>query len=260
MGLPILVIGYSGSGKSTSMRNFDAEELALVNVNGKPLPFRTKFSSALNSDDYSRIKDFIRTCGKKSVAVDDCQYLMINEFMRRNKEKGYDKFNDIGKNMWELIRFVEELPNDVIVYFLGHIDTDDSGREKFKTIGKLLDEKVNIEGMFTTVLKTVASNGKYMFSTQTNGADPVKSPMDLFESQYIDNDLKTVDGALRIYYHLAPEHTCADCGKVIMPASGRTAQQIVDGSVKTFGRKLCMNCVKSEMAKRKEAAASATSA
>lgn len=255
MGLPILVIGYSGSGKSTSMRNFDADELALVNVNGKPLPFRTKFSSVLNSDDYARIKDFIRSCGKKAVAVDDCQYLMVNEFMHRAKEKGYDKFNDIGKNMWELIRFVEELPNDVIVYFLGHIDTDDNGREKFKTIGKLLDEKVNIEGMFTTVLKTVASNGKYMFSTQTSGADTVKSPMGLFEAQYIDNDLKAVDGALRIYYHLAPEHTCTDCGKPIMPASGRTAQQIVDGSIKAFGRKLCINCVLAETKKRKEAAA-----
>lgn len=253
MGLPILIIGYSGSGKSTSMRSFGAEELALVNVNGKPLPFRTKFSSVLNSDDYTRIKDFIKACEKKSVAVDDCQYLMVNEFMRRAKEKGYDKFNDIGKNMWELIRFVEELPNDVIVYFLGHIDTDDNGREKFKTIGKLLDEKVNIEGMFTTVLKTVASNGKYVFSTQTNGTDTVKSPMGLFETQYIDNDLKTVDDALRIYYQLTPEHTCTDCGKPIMPSSGRTAQQIVDGSIKVFGRKLCMNCVKSEMVKRKEA-------
>lgn len=109
--------------------------------------------------------------------------------------------------------------------------------------------------MFTTVLKTVASNGKYMFSTQTSGADTVKSPMGLFEAQYIDNDLKAVDGALRIYYHLAPEHTCTDCGKPIMPASGRTAQQIVDGSIKAFGRKLCINCVLAETKKRKEAAA-----
>ena len=257
MGLPILIIGYSGSGKSTSMRNFGADELALVNVNGKPLPFRTRFASVLNSDEYTRIKDFIKSCKKNIIVIDDCQYLMVNEFMRRAKEKGYDKFSDIGKALWELIRFIEELPNDVIVYFLGHIDTDDNGREKFKTIGKLLDEKVNIEGMFTTVLKTVASNGKYMFATQTNGSDTVKSPMGLFDTQYIDNDLKMVDGALRVYYGLTPEHTCSDCGKPIMPAAGKTVQQIVEGSIKNYGRKLCMSCIKSEIKKQKEAMANA---
>ena len=257
MGLPVLIIGYSGSGKSASMRNFGADEPALVNVNGKPLPFRTRFSSVLNSDDYTRIKDFIKACAKKSVIIDDCQYLMVNEFMRRSKEKGYDKFNDIGNHMWDLIRFVEELPNDVIVYFLGHIDTDDNGREKFKTVGRLLDEKVNIEGMFTTVLKTVASNGKYMFATQTSGTDTVKSPMGLFETQYIDNDLKAVDSSIRIYYGLKPEHTCSDCGKPIMPAAGRTAEQLVEGSLKFYGRKLCLNCSTAENKKRKEAAANA---
>lgn len=258
MGLPILIIGYSGSGKSTSMRNFAADELALVNVNGKPLPFRTKFTSVLNSDNYDKIKGFIKSCGKKSIVIDDCQYLMVNEFMRRAKEKGYDKFNDIGKALWELIRFVGELPNDVIVYFLGHIDIDDNGREKFKTVGKLLDEKVNIEGMFTTVLKTVASDGKYVFSTQTTGTDTVKSPMGLFSSQYIDNDLKMVDDALRMYYDFKPSHICADCGQIIMPAVERTSEQIAEGSLKVYGRKLCMKCVAAEMKKRKEAAENAS--
>ena len=253
MGLPILVIGYSGTGKSTSMRNFDADELALVNVNSKPLPFRTRFSTVINSDDYGKIKAFINSCGKKVIVIDDCQYLMANEFMRRSKENGYQKFTDIGKNFWELVRLCDTLPNDVTVYFLGHIDSDEkTGREKFKTIGHLLDEKINVEGMFTTVLKTVVSDGKYAFSTQTNGMDTVKSPMGLFNSQYINNDLKLVDETIRTYYGLKPEHNCSDCGNIIMPASNRSVEQIVEGSLRVYGRKLCMSCVMNEVEKQKK--------
>lgn len=97
MGLPILVLGYSGSGKSASLRNFKANELALVNVNGKSLPFRTKFTSSINSDNYIDIEDFIKKQKCKSIAVDDAQYLMANEYMRRAKETGFQKFTDIGK-------------------------------------------------------------------------------------------------------------------------------------------------------------------
>lgn len=128
MGLPILVLGYSGSGKSASLRNFKANELALVNVNGKSLPFRTKFTSSINSDNYIDIEDFIKKQKCKSIAVDDAQYLMANEYMRRAKETGFQKFTDIGKNFWELVKEVETLPNDTIVYFLSHIETDENGR------------------------------------------------------------------------------------------------------------------------------------
>ena len=98
------------------------------------------------------------------------------------------------------------LPEDVIVYFLNHLDTGEDGRQKAKTIGKLLDEKITVEGMFTTVLKTVVVDGKYLFATQTDGTDTCKSPIGLFDSMYISNDLKLVDEALRTYYHLADEH------------------------------------------------------
>ena len=104
MGLPVLVLGYSGSGKSASLRNFKANELALVNVNGKSLPFRTKFTSSINSDNYIDIEDFIKKQKCKSIAVDDAQYLMANEYMRRAKETGFQKFTDIGKNFWELVK------------------------------------------------------------------------------------------------------------------------------------------------------------
>lgn len=253
MGLSVLILGFSGSGKSTSLRNFGESELSLVNVNGKPLPFRTQFKNVINSDKYSDITSFIKKQKTKSIAIDDTQYLMANEYMRRAKEKGFDKFVDIGKNFWDLIKAVETLPEDTIVYFLQHLETGDDGRQKAKTIGKLLDEKITVEGMFATVLKTVASDGKYMFATQTDGSDTCKSPMGLFKTTYIDNDLKMVDEALRVYYHLIPEQKCTDCKSTIMPANGRNVEQIVQGTVKNYGKQLCWNCTLKEINKRKSA-------
>lgn len=243
MGLAILVLGFSGSGKSASLRNFSSDELALVNVNGKQLPFRTQFKSVINSDNYKEISDFITKQKVKSIAIDDTQYLMANEFMRRSKETGFQKFTDIGKNFWELVKLVETLPADTIVYFLNHIETDENGRQKAKTIGKLLDEKITVEGMFTTVLKTVVADGKYLFATQTDGTDTCKSPIGLFDTMYINNDLKLVDDTLRIYYHLKPEEKCSECGKAIRSDGKRTADQIVAGTIKNYGKPLCMHCV-----------------
>lgn len=244
MGLPVLILGFSGSGKTTSLRNFGAEELALVNVNGKYLPFRGRFSQQLVSDNTAEIANFIKSATAKAIAVDDSQYIMVNEFMRRAKETGYQKFTDIGKNFWDLVSLVRTLPEDVIVYFLNHIETGDDGRQKVKTVGKLLDEKTNIEGMFTIVLKTVVTDGKYFFATQTDGADPCKSPMGLFENILIPNDLKMVDETIRTYYELVPAQYCADCGKTIMPTSKRTVADIVAGSTAKFGRILCSACAK----------------
>ena len=243
MGLLVLILGYSGSGKSASMRNFKAEEMALVNVNGKPLPFRTQFKSVLNSDNYAEISQFLKTQTAKVIVIDDTQYLMANEFMRRAKETGFQKFTDIGKNFWELIKLTETLPADTIIYFMNHLETGEDGRQKSKTIGKLLDEKITVDGMFTTVLKTVVNDGKYLFATQTDGSDTCKSPIGLFETMYIPNDLKAVDEALRIYYGMKQQETCADCGKAILPACGRTAEQIAGGTLKNYGRKLCWSCM-----------------
>lgn len=242
MGLPVLILGFSGSGKTTSLRNFGEHELALVNVNGKYLPFRGHFSKKFVSDNTIEIQNFIKSAKSKAIAVDDSQYIMVNEFMRRAKETGFQKFTDIGKNFWELVRFVRELPEDVIVYFLNHIETGDDGRQKVKTIGKLLDEKTNIEGMFTIVLKTVVLDGKYFFATQTDGADPCKSPMGLFDNVLIPNDLKMVDETIRTYYKLIPEQFCADCGSTIMPTSTLSVSDIVTRGTEKFGRILCAKC------------------
>ena len=186
MGIPVMVYGQSGSGKSTSLRNFLTDEVCVVNVSGKPLPFKTKIKT-YNCDDYMKIDTAIRTAPAKAIVIDDATYLMTNEFMRGAKTTGYQKF-----------------PDDKVIYFMGHVDLDQNGNEKFKTIGKLLDEKVTLEGLFTVVLKTVVTDGKYQFSTHTNGADTVKSPMGMFSENLIDNDLKMVDSAIRDYWGLSP--------------------------------------------------------
>lgn len=207
MGIPVMILGESGTGKSASLRNFQPGEVAIINVAGKPLPFRTRLKTYI-SDDYNQVTAAIRGYvgkGAKSIVIDDSQYLMADEFMRRAKENGFQKFTDIGKNYFDLISLVKTLPDDRIVYFLSHLTTDDQGREHCKTIGKLLDEKITVEGLFTIVLKTQVKDGHYYFSTQNNGMDTVKSPIGMFEDSLTENDLKTIDLTIREYYNTEEE-------------------------------------------------------
>lgn len=201
MAIPVLILGESGTGKSASLRNFKRGEIAVINVAGKPLPFRSDLGTYV-TDNYGKIKDALKRMETPSAVVDDAQYLMANEFMRRSGEMGYQKFTDIGKNYWELIAETvsKQLPADKIVYFLSHIERDANGNEKVKTIGRMLDEKITVEGLFTIVLKTRVEDGKYMFVTQNSGADTVKSPIGMFGELTIDNDLKMVDDTIRKYY------------------------------------------------------------
>lgn len=202
MGIPVMILGQSGSGKSTSLRNYKKGEIGIINVAKKPLPFKTDIKP-FNSDDYMQIEEALKKATTKSLVIDDCQYLMANEFMRNATKTGYQKFTDIALNFWTLVQVViQELPEDVVVYFMGHTETDNNGNIKFKTIGKMLDEKITIEGMFTIVLKTSVQDGKYSFVTQTDGTDTVKSPMGMFSELLIDNDLKVVDGIIRDYYNI----------------------------------------------------------
>ncbi len=201
MGIPVLILGESGSGKSASLRNFKPDEIGLINVNGKPLPFKNDLKS-INTDNYAKIEKALQKAEVKTLVIDDSQYLMANEFMRTAKVTGFQKFTDIGLNFWNLIKAVSALPDDKIVYFLQHYETTDAGRQKIKTIGKLLDEKITLEGMFTIVLKTSVHDGQYRFSTQNNGFDTVKTPIGMFDSEEIDNDLKAVDVAIRNYYKI----------------------------------------------------------
>ena len=199
MAIIVMIYGQSGTGKSTSLRNFKPEDVCIVNVSGKPLPFKNKHKT-FNTDDYMAVDAAIKKAPAKSIVIDDATYLMTGEYMRTAKVTGYQKYTDMALNYYTLVKAASALPADKIVYFMGHSDTDANGNEKFKTIGKMLDEKVTLEGMFTIVLKTVVTDGKYQFSTRNSGQDTVKTPLGMFNDVLIDNDLAMVDKTIREYY------------------------------------------------------------
>lgn len=210
MALPVLLIGRSGSGKSSSCRNFEHDEIALINVANKALPFKGKFDSTLATDNYETIKKGLLQTAKRSVVIDDAGYLITNFFMRNHSQNAggnsvYALYNQLADDYWNLIEWTKtKLPEDKIVYFIMHEDKSDFGDVKPKTIGKLLDDKVCIEGLFTIVLRAVTEGGEYKFRTQTDGSDVAKSPIGLFDNEEIDNDLKYVDEHIRDYYSLPP--------------------------------------------------------
>lgn len=206
MAVPVLIIGESGTGKTTSLRNFKKGEVSIVNVSKKPLPFKNDLTT-VKTDNYAQIAGLLSRAIANSIVIDDAQYLMAFEYMERAKEVGFTKFNDIGQNFFYLVKTAISLPDNKIVYFLMHIERTDAGTEKAKTIGQIIDNKITLEGLFTIVLKTVvqiSGKGKreYFFSTENNGADTVKSPMGMFEGSLIDNDLKLVDDTIRRFYGL----------------------------------------------------------
>lgn len=201
MGIPVLILGESGSGKSTSLRNFEPSEISIFNVAGKPLPFRKKLPKATISD-YGKIMAGMQKSDKKSFAIDDSQYLLCFEMFSHAKETGYQKFTDMALNFYTLIKFViDRLPDDVIVYFLNHTETDANGKLKAKTVGKMLDEKLTVEGLFSIVLLCQTDGTRHYFVTQSDGYTTAKSPMDMFDLE-IDNDLKFVDTKIREYFEI----------------------------------------------------------
>ena len=210
MSLPVLITGRSGTGKSTSMRNFAHDEIALINVAKKALPFKGKFDSQMDTDNYETIKKGLLQTTKKSIVIDDAGYLITNFFMKNhslNKQGGavYALYNQLADDFWNLIEWCKtRLPEDKIVYFIMHEDKNEFRDVKPKTIGKLLDDKVCIEGLFTIVLRAISEGGEYKFRTQTDGSDVAKSPIDMFDSEEIPNDLKMVDQKIREFYSLAP--------------------------------------------------------
>ena len=206
MAIPVLLIGKSGTGKSTSMRNCVGQDFNLINVLSKPLPFKGKIPTA-QTDDYGAIMKALHSTKSKSIVIDDAGYLITNEFMRNHGNgKGnavFSMYNDLADHFWNLIQFiVNKVQEDKIVYVIMHEETNDFGEIKPKTIGKLLDEKVNIEGMFTIVLRSVLQDNKYQFITQSIDGSVAKSPIGLFADEYIDNDLLLVDKAIREYYEI----------------------------------------------------------
>lgn len=208
IGQLVYILGKSGTGKSYSLRNIPVDEYAVINVQGKILPFKNSFKVEKKTVDKSdeiikALKEYAKKY--KIIVIDDFQYIMSNEFMRRVSEKGFDKFNEIGKHTWEIANTITELDEEIIVYVMCHVDIDNEGNEKIKTVGKVLDDKICLEGLSTIVLKTIVDDGRYLFATQNNGKDTVKSPFEMFESRYIDNDLLYVDSKIREYYGVLKE-------------------------------------------------------
>lgn len=201
MGIGVLILGHSGSGKSTSMRNCTADRFGIINVNGKPLPFKSALKT-YNTDDYEKIIKALIKSETPSIVIDDSQYLMSHEYMYRASETGYQKYSDIGTHFFQLLEAIRLLPDDRIVYLMHHIDRADDGYEKAKTVGKMVDNYICVEGCFSIVLKATATKKGYYFRTRTNGLDSVKTPMGMFDAEEIDNDLVLVDDAIRDYYGL----------------------------------------------------------
>lgn len=203
MGTIIEILGESGMGKSSGLRNFEEGELGIFNVTGKPLPFRRKLPMVRNAD-YATIERTLEANNLKCYVVDDAGYLMQFDNFRRAGQKGYDKFVDMAVSFEQILEAAIATDDDTTVYFLMHPDYDANGRMKTKSIGKMLDEKLCIEGLFPIVLVARHDEDGYWFETQTDGSSPAKSPMGMFEGKRIDNDIRAVDDAVREYWGLAP--------------------------------------------------------
>ena len=204
MGIAVLVLGESGSGKSASMRNFKKEDVGILNVASKPLPFRnTNGLVTVNKATYRMIKGAVTSPNRLSYVIDDAQYLMAFESFDKANFTGYTKFTEMAKNYEEMLRTIQEDTSpDTIVYVMQHIDTDENGKVKAKTLGKMLDQQLTIEGLFSIVLLAKADERRHYFVTQSDGTNPCKSPMGMFDDVEIDNDLKMVDDTIREYYGL----------------------------------------------------------
>lgn len=202
MGIPVLILGASGSGKSRSMKNFSPEEVCVLNVAGKPFPFKKKLP-CVNHATYVKIEKEFKKCEYKKYIIDDSQYLLAFELFSKVKETGYTKYTDIAihfKNM--LTYIIQGMPPDVIVYLLHHTEEGEEGKIKAKTVGKMLDNQLTLEGLFSVVLLCTTEGTKHKFITQSDGTSTAKSPEDMFEDLEIENDLKYVDTVIREYWEL----------------------------------------------------------
>ena len=198
MGVPVLVLGASGSGKSTSMRNM-GDDVGVFNVASKALPFRRKLK-VINTNDYNKICRVLTENSLKKYVIDDSQYLMAFEQLARAKETGFQKYTDMGLHFANLINTaINQTTYDTIVYFLHHVEKDENGFTKAKTVGKLIDNWITLEGLFPIVLLCWTDGKQHKFITQSDGFTTAKSPMDMFSTE-IDNDLAFVDKTIREYY------------------------------------------------------------
>lgn len=203
MGVPVLIEGETGSGKTYSLRNFKPDEIGIFSVEKGRLPFRGDFKVVKHAT-YGDINKIFKDPKLKRYVIDDSQYLMVNDMFDRAKETGYQKYTDLALSFRNLIHDVNmKLPDDVIVYFLHHTETDsNTGRVKAKTVGKMIDQYLTLEGCFDVVLLASVDGTEHYFITQSDGYTTAKSPADMFPDTKIPNDLKVVDEAIRSYWNL----------------------------------------------------------
>ena len=201
-------MGESGSGKSASLRNFAPNEISVFNVTSKPLPFKqgkTKIPKIDNAT-YADIANALAKPNKRAYVIDDAGYLLSFEMFKRANETGYTKFTEMAKNFFDMLDFINtQLPSDIIVYITMHTEDDsEMHKTKAKTIGKMIDQNLNLEGLFTIVLRAMQTEDGYKFITRDDRVSTAKSPMGMFENDTIDNDLKEVDRIIREYYDMKP--------------------------------------------------------
>lgn len=240
MAQKVLIMGESGTGKSTSLRNCDPATTAVVNPVGKPLPFKSHFEMLNNETDARKIVKYMKeqvAAGKKLLVVDDFQYILAVPYMNRIKETGWDKYNDFGANYFEIIDVCKDLPDDVVVVYMTHLETLDNGLTTVKLIGKLLREKITIEGLFTVVLRTGVNEGKYYFYTQNSGKDTVKSPLGMFPVYAIENDLNYVVDKIRNYYELGDYKSDDEMGQADQEVAADIEKPDSNGRRSRSGRK-----------------------
>ena len=199
--MPILIIGKSGSGKSTSLRNLKKEEYSLVNVLNKDLPFKNgRDIKGLSTKDYELVKEFIKKTPKDIVVIDDFGYIMTDKFVKKATETGYTKFSVIAQQFYEFVEFIKTLDGDKRIYLMMHEEKSENGDIAPKTCGKMLDNQICVEGLFSILLRCVFDGKEHKFKTATDGLDVCKTPIDMFETEFIDNDLKFVDDTICEYY------------------------------------------------------------
>jgi hypothetical protein len=222
----IAIVGKSGTGKTTSMGNIpeleieglNPKETVIINVAGKDLPFKAwrklysgkikEGGNYIETSDAAVIADVIGYINDnrkdiKNIVLDDGQYTMAFEFMARAKESGYGKFADIGVNMGKIIKAARSTRADLKVFFMWHPDEDKETGFKMKTVGKMVDDYLALEGLFTVILYTNVSKVNnvmsYQFVTNNDGKYPAKSPIGMFKDLYIQNDLGKVAKAIDKY-------------------------------------------------------------
>ena len=207
MGNLVMVLGKSGSGKSTSLRNFSPDAVGVFSVAGKRLPFRSELPVVQHAD-YARIADVMAANRRRAYVIDDATYLMQFDNFARAKETGYGKFTDMAVAFQQLLRSASWTDEDTNVYFLMHPDLDEQGREKPKTIGRMLDEKLCVEGLFPIVIDARVIQGddgrpKHVFVTENDGTNLAKAPEGMLPP-VMDNDLAEVDRLIREYWGMRP--------------------------------------------------------